>query len=320
MNIFDAVGKTPLLRLQHLPIREPSISVYGKCEFLNPSGSVKDRAAKAMLLDGLKSGNLKPGMEILDATSGSTGIAYCMMAAWLGYRVTLCMPANVSRERKQIVKAYGGRIIETSPLEESEGAYQRVRKMAVEAPDRYFCPDQYHNEQNWRAHYETTAEEIWEDTRGTVTHFVAGTGTAGTFVGTLRRLKERNPDICGVLMQPDSPFHGLEGLRHIRTAYDRGFFDGSLADMEITVNTEAAYAMTRRLAKSEGLLVGISAAANVLAAIETAKLAPPRSVIVTILCDSGIRYLNEPVFQGTIDEGEDQACQHPDSGHDRQFL
>ncbi|MBQ1336038.1 MAG: cysteine synthase family protein [Selenomonadaceae bacterium] len=296
MNIFDAVGNTPLFKLQHVYRPERGVSVYGKGEFLNPSGSVKDRAAKAMLLDGWNSGRLKPGMEILDATSGSTGIAYAMMAAQLGCSVTLCMPANVSRERKQIVHAYGGRIIETSPLEGSEGALQIAARMAAEEPGRYFYPDQYNNEQNWRAHYETTAEEIWEQTGGAVTHFVAGTGTAGTFVGTLRRLKELNPNICGVLMQPDSPFHGLEGLRHIGTAQYTGFFDGSLADEELAVDTEAAYAMTRRLAREEGLLVGISAAANVLAAIETAKNAPDGSVIVTVLCDSGIRYLDEPVW------------------------
>ncbi len=304
MNIFDAVGNTPLFRLRQVYKEERGIRVYGKGEFLNPSGSVKDRAARAMLLDGLNSGALKPGMEILDATSGSTGIAYSMMAAQLDCRVVLCMPANVNRERKQIVKAYGGRIIETHPLEGPEGALQTATRMAAEQPGRYFYPDQYNNDQNWRAHSQTTAEEIWEQTGGTVTHFVSGTGTSGTFVGTLRRLKERNPNIRGVLMQPDSPFHGLKGLRHIGTATQRGFFDPRLADMEIAVDTEAAYAMTRRLAKEEGLLVGISAAANVLAAVETAKQAPADSVIVTVLCDSGTRYLAEPVWQDAIDEGD----------------
>lgn len=305
MNIFDAVGNTPLFRLRRVYKEERGIIIYGKCEFLNPSGSVKDRAAKTMLMDGLKRGVLKSGMEILDATSGSTGIAYCMMAAQLGCSVTLCMPANVSKERKQIIKAYGGKIIETSPLEGPQGAYQKAAQMAMNEPDRYFYPDQYNNWQNWRAHYETTAEEIWRDTRKNITHFVAGTGTAGTFVGTLRRLKELNPKICGVLMQPNSPFHGLEGLRHIASAQNRGFFDMTLADKEIAIDTETAYSMTRRLAKEEGLLVGVSAAANVLAAIETAKFAADNSVIVTILCDSGIRYLNEPVFQNVIREGGD---------------
>lgn len=300
MNIFDAVGNTPLFELSRICRRERGCTVFAKGEFLNPSGSVKDRAAKAMLEDGLKSGKLRPGMEILDATSGSTGIAYCMMASQIGCSVTLCMPANVSRERKQIVKAYGGNIIETSPLEGPEGACQKAKELLRENPGRYFYPDQYNNDWNWKAHYETTAEEIWEQTGGTVTHFVAGTGTSGTFVGTLRRLKERNPKIRGVLMQPDSPFHGLEGLRHIHTARQKGFFDAALADGEIAVDTEAAYRMTRRLAKEEGLLVGISAAANVLAAMETAQQAPEDSVIVTILCDSGIRYLDEPVWAGTL--------------------
>ena len=308
MNIFDAVGNTPLFKLENVYRGQRGISIHAKGEFLNPSGSVKDRAAKAMLEDGLRSGKLKPGMEILDATSGSTGIAYAMMAAQMGCSVTLCMPSNVSRERKQIVKAYGGNIIETSPLEGPEGACKRAQELMREDPERYFYPDQYNNARNWQAHYETTAEEIWEQTGGTVTHFVAGTGTSGTFVGTLRRLKERNPGICGVLMQPDSPFHGLEGLRHIRTVQQKGlfdaslkgFFDESLVDEEIAVNTEAAYRMTRRLAQEEGLLVGISAAANVLAAIETARQAPEDSVIVTILCDNGIRYLDEPVWWSAV--------------------
>lgn len=297
MNIFDAVGNTPLLRLQRIFAEERGISVFGKAEFLNPGGSVKDRAAKAMLTYGLKSGKLKPGMEILDATSGSTGIAYCMMAAQIGCAVTLCMPANVSRERKKIIKAYGGKIIETDPLEGAEGAVQKARQMFRERPTRYFYPDQYNNERNWKAHYETTAAEILHATDGKITHFVAGTGTAGTFVGTMRRLKEYNPRIRGVLMQPDSPFHGLEGLRYMKAVAHRGFFDARLVDDEISVDTEAAYAMTKRLAKEEGLLVGISAAANVLAATKIAETAPTNSVIVTILCDNGIRYLDEPVWR-----------------------
>ena len=298
MNIFDTVGNTPLLQLNRIFGGERGISIHGKAEFLNPSGSVKDRAAKAMLEDGLKKGTLMPGMEILDATSGSTGIAYCMMAPQIGCSVTLCMPSNVSRERKDIVRAYGGNIIETSPLEGPDGAFEKARQMAKEMPGRYFYPDQYNNDRNWQAHYETTAEEIWRQTRGSITHFVAGTGTSGTFVGIVRRLKEFNPKIQGVLMQPDSPFHGLEGLRRMDAAKHRGFFDAHLADRVIAVNTEAAYAMTRRLAKEEGLLVGISAAANVLAAIDAAGDAQEGAVIVTILCDNGIRYLNEPVWSG----------------------
>ena len=297
MNIFDAVGNTPLFELTNVYAKERNIAVFGKGEFLNPSGSVKDRAAKAMLQASIADGKLKPGMEILDATSGSTGIAYCMMAANIGCSVTLCMPANVSKERKQIIKAYGGKIIETSPLEGAEGAYQAARDMVASDPERYFYPDQYNNDRNWQAHYETTAEEIWRQTDGKVTHFVAGTGTSGTFVGTLRRLKELNPNICGVLMQPDSPFHGLEGLRYIKAAQQKGFFDERLADETIFVNTENAYKMARRLAREEGLLVGISAAANVLAAIAVAKDAENGAVIVTILCDNGIRYLDEPIWK-----------------------
>lgn len=299
MNIFDAVGNTPLLELKKIfPAR--GVQLFGKAEFLNPSGSVKDRAAKFMLLAGLKDGRLKSGVEILDATSGSTGIAYCMMGAQIGCPVTLCIPANVSRERRQIIEAYGGRIIETSPLEGPEGAFEHAQNLIRENPAKYFYPDQYNNDWNWRAHYETTAAEIWRQTDGRITHFVAGTGTSGTFVGTVRRLKELNPKIQGILMQPDSPFHGLEGLRHIATARHKGFFDAALADAEIAVDTEQAYEMTRRLAKVEGLLVGISAAANVLAALEIAKVAQENSVIVTVLCDTGIRYLDEPVWRGAL--------------------
>lgn len=296
VNVFDVVGNTPIFALRRIWQEERGITIFGKAEFMNPSGSVKDRAAKAMLLSGLKDGTLKPGMEILDATSGSTGIAYCMMAAQIGCSVSLCMPANVSRKRKQLIAAYGGRIIETSPLEGPEGALTEARHLVQTHPGRYFYPDQYSNESNWRAHYQGTAEEIWEQTEGKITHFVSGTGTSGTFVGTVRRLKERNPAVQGILMQPDSPFHGLEGVRHLRTSPERGFFDDALIDEEITVETEDAYAMTKRLAREEGLLVGISSAANVLAAIEAAKNACDGAVIVTVLCDNGIRYLDEPVW------------------------
>ena len=295
-SIFDAVGNTPLLELKNVYKSNRNVNIFGKAEFLNPSGSVKDRAAKFMLTDGMGSGKLKPGIEILDATSGSTGISYCMMAASIGCNVTLCMPKNVSNKRKQILRAYGGNIIETNPLEGPEGAYEKALELVRENPDKYFYPDQYNNPQNWRAHYETTAEEIINQTNGTVTHFVTGTGTSGTFVGTVKRLKEYNNNISAVLMQPDSPFHGLEGLRHISTARHKGFFDANLADFEIEVDTEEAYDMVKRLAREEGLLVGISAAANVLAAIEIAKTAVDNSVIVTILCDNGIRYLDEPVW------------------------
>ncbi|MBR1396867.1 MAG: cysteine synthase family protein [Selenomonadaceae bacterium] len=296
MNIFEAVGNTPLFELQNVYKSERGIKIFGKAEFLNPSGSVKDRAAKFMLQDGIKKGCLKSGMEILDATSGSTGISYCMMASAIGCKVTLCMPANVSQNRKKIIRAYGGHIIETSPLEGPEGAFDVAQNLIHDNPDKYFYPDQYNNSQNWLSHYNTTAPEIWQQTLGKITHFVSGTGTSGTFVGTVKKLKTLNNKISAVLMQPDSPFHGLEGLRHISTARHKGFFDESLADIEIPVETEIAYEMVRRLAREEGLLVGISAAANVIASIKLAKSAPDNSVIVTILCDNGIRYLDEPVW------------------------
>ena len=297
MNIFEAVGNTPLFELKNVYKSERGIKIFGKAEFLNPSGSVKDRAAKFMLQDGINRGRLKTGMEILDATSGSTGISYCMMAAAIGCKVTLCMPSNVSQNRKKIIQAYGGHIIETSPLEGPEGAFDFAQNLIRDNPDKYFYPDQYNNSQNWLSHYNTTALEIWQQTFGKITHFVSGTGTSGTFVGTVKKLKILNDKIKAVLMQPDSPFHGLEGLRHISTARHKGFFDESLADSEIPIETEIAYEMVRQLAHEEGLLVGISAAANVVAAIEVAKFAPDNSVIVTILCDNGVRYLDEPVWK-----------------------
>lgn len=298
MTILDTIGNTPLFRIRNLVADEKNVTIYAKGEYLNPSGSVKDRAAKAMLLEGIKSGKLNYEKTIIDATSGSTGMAYAMIGAALGYHVKLCLPSNVSMERKKSILAYGADIIETSPLEGADGAYDKARKIALGNSSKYYYPDQYNNPANWKAHYDTTALEIWEQTGHKVTHFVAGTGTSGTFTGNVRRLKELNPFMQAVVMQPDSPFHGLEGLKHMASTEHTGFYDSSLADYEVEVGTEEAYEMTRRLAKEEGLFVGISSGANVLAALRVAETAPENSVIVTILCDGGYRYLSEPLWEG----------------------
>ena len=269
------------------------VEVLVKAEHLNPGGSVKDRAALAMILDGERSGQLYPGKVILDATSGNTGIAYAMIGAARGYSVTICLPANASVERKRMLQVLGAETIETDPLQGSDGAQVVAREMATLDPVRYFYPDQYNNDANWRAHYQGTGPEIWEQTAGRITHFVAGLGTCGTFTGVGRRLKELNPAVRLISMEPDSPIHGLEGLKHLPTSRMPGIFDPTLADETVEVETEAAQAMTRRLSREEGLFVGVSSGANVLAAIELARGLQPGSVVVTILCDGGERYLSE---------------------------
>lgn len=269
------------------------VEVYAKAEHLNPGGSVKDRAALSMILAGERAGKLFPGKTILDATSGNTGIAYAMIGAARGYPVTLCLPKNASPERKHTLRIYGAELIETDPLQGSDGAQLRARALAAADPERYFYPDQYNNEANWRAHYVGTAPEIWEQTQGRITHFLAGLGTSGTFMGTARRLKEYDQKIRVVSMQPDSPLHGLEGMKHMATAIVPGIYDPSLADLSVEVTTEDAHEMTRRLAREEGLLVGISSGANVFAALRLARTLAPGSVVVTILCDSGEKYLSE---------------------------
>lgn len=294
MNIIDSVGNTPLVALKQ---PRGDIALYAKAEYFNPSGSVKDRAAKRMLLEAVKSGALTKGKTVLDSTSGNTGIAYAMFGAAMGYAVELCMPANASFERKKILSAYGAKLIETDPLESSDGAYLKAVGMAKSEPDKYFFPDQYNNDNNWKAHYDTTAVEIIAQTNGGITHFVSGAGTSGTFMGTSKRLKAENPGIKAVLMQPNSPFHGLEGMKHMETTIQPGFFDKNIADSVIEIGTEDAYKTVLRLAKEEGLFVGVSSGANVFAALETAKTAPPGSVIVTVLCDNGYRYLTEPVWR-----------------------
>jgi cysteine synthase B len=297
-ELSSSVGNTPLIRLRRLTRDLPAqVEVFVKAEHLNPGGSVKDRAALAMILEGERSGHLSHGKIILDATSGNTGIAYAMIGAARGYRVALCLPKNASRERKRILKIYGAEIIETNPLEGTDGAQVRAREMSAAAPAKYFYPDQYNNDANWRAHYATTAPEIWEQSGGRITHFVAGLGTSGTFVGTSRRLKEYDSRIRVVSMQPDSPLHGLEGMKHMATALVPGIYDASLADENVEVGTEDAQEMTRRLAREEGLFVGVSSGANVTAALRLARELPPASVVVTVLCDGGGKYVSESFWE-----------------------
>lgn len=297
-DLLSQIGGTPLIRLRSVAEGLPA-AVYVKAEHLNPGGSVKDRAARAMILAGERSGQLGRGKTILDATSGNTGIAYAMIGAARGYKVALCLPKNASIERKRILRIYGAEIIETDPLQGTDGAQLVAREMAAREPEKYFYPDQYNNDANWRAHYESTGPEIWEQTEGRVTHFLAGLGTSGTFVGTARRLKELSPSVRVISMQPDSPLHGLEGMKHMATAIVPGIYDSTLADEAVEVATEDAQEMARRLAREEGLFVGISSGANVFAALRLASGLPRSSVVVTILCDGGARYLSERIWEET---------------------
>jgi cysteine synthase B len=288
------IGNTPLVRLSRIEQDLPGVTWYAKAEWKNPGGSVKDRAAGRMICEGLRAGLLAPGRRILDATSGNTGIAYAMIGAALGYGVTLCVPENVTPERKRILRSYGAELLFTNPLEGSDGAIREARRRFAADPDRYFYPDQYNNPFNSRAHYDTTAPEIWEQTEGRVTHFVAGLGTSGTFVGTGRRLRELNADMVLASVQPDSPFHGLEGLKHMDSAIVPGIYDPGLADVDLRVATEEAHAMTRRLAREEGLLVGISSGANLAAALQLARTTvSDAATFVIIFPDGGDRYLSE---------------------------
>ena len=293
-GLLENVGGTPLLRLPRvargLP---PGVELYAKAEHLNPGGSVKDRAALAMILEGERAGLLTAEKVILDATSGNTGIAYAMIGAARGYRVRLCLPRNASVERKHILRIHGAELFETDPREGLDGPQRLAQRLAAEEPETYFYPNQYDNPANWRAHYEGTAPEIWAQTAGRVTHFLAGVGTSGTFTGTVRRLRELNPSLKAALMQPDSPLHGLEGMRHLETTLVPGIFDPRLADERVEISTEAAQAMARRLASEEGLFVGVSSGANVAAALAYARGLAPGSVVVTVLCDGGGRYLSE---------------------------
>jgi cysteine synthase B len=293
--VLAQIGNTPLLPLDALTGDLPLVKLLGKAEWHNPGGSVKDRAAARIVAEARRSGKLAPGKILLDSTSGNTGIAYAMLGAALGFAVTLCVPENVSPERKRILQAYGSNIIYTNPGEGSDGAMKIARQLAERRPDLYFYADQYSNDANWRAHYETTANEIWQQTEGSITHFVAMLGTTGTFVGTTRRLKELNPKIRCVSLQPDSPFHGIEGAKHLPSAIVPRIYDPSLADENLEIVTEDAHAMTRRLAREQGLLVGVSSAAAVvgcLRIVEGLKI-NQHATIVTILCDSGEKYLTE---------------------------
>jgi S-sulfo-L-cysteine synthase (O-acetyl-L-serine-dependent) len=291
-DVLGLIGNTPLLRIQRLGAEWPEVEFCAKAEWANPGGSVKDRPAMSIILEAERAGLMSKEKVLTDSTSGNTGIAYAMICAARGYRVKLCMPSNVSQERKRTLKAYGAEIVYTDPMEGSDGAIRRVRQMVAEKPELYFYANQYDNPNNWRAHYQTTAPEIFEQTEGRVTHFVAGLGTSGTFVGTARRLKELNPKIRCTSFQPDSPFHGLEGLKHMPSAIVPKIYDPGIADENLEISTEEAYAMTLWLAREEGLLVGVSAGAAMVAALKVAKKAR-RGVVVTVFPDSGDKYLSE---------------------------
>jgi cysteine synthase B len=298
--LFDRIGNTPLLRLERIAAHLPGITLLGKAEWANPGGSVKDRAAAAILRDALARGLLSPGKALLDATSGNTGIAFAMLGAALGFPVHLAMPGSVSPERKRILQAYGATIDWTDPALGSDGAIQRARELAANSPEHFYCADQYSNPANWQAHYQTTGPEIWSQTGGRITHFIAGLGTSGTFMGITRRLRDFNPRLQAISMQPDSPFHGLEGLKHMASALVPAIYDPNLADRNVAIETEAAYSMVRRLARIEGLLVGISAGAAVEAALRIAAeehAAGHQAVIVAILPDAADKYLSERFWE-----------------------
>jgi len=278
--------------LPHFEREVPGVELYAKAEWQNPGGSVKDRAALRMITDGEASGRMRSGLTIIDATSGNTGIAYAMVGAARGYKVKLCLPENASPERKLILRAFGAELVLTSPLEGTDGAIREVRRIVAEHPEKYFYPDQYSNDSNWRAHFDTTAPEIIEQTGGRVTHFVAGLGTSGTFVGTSRRLKQYNPAIRTISFQPDSPFHGLEGLKHMESAIVPGIYDSALADESYEISTEEAHQFTRRLGKREGLLVGVSSGAAWACGLKVAQRIEA-GVIGTVFPDGGDKYLSE---------------------------
>jgi len=298
-SVLDLIGNTPLLLFGRMGADlPPGVRVCAKAEWYNPGGSVKDRAAMAMILDGERRGLLTKDKILIDATSGNTGIAYAMIAAERGYKCKLALPANASAERKQSLQAYGAELILTDRTESTDGAQRYVRVLVDESPNKYFYPDQYNNDANWKAHYDTTGPEIWRQTDEQVTHFVAGMGTSGTFMGVSRRLKKYNPAVQCISMQPDSPLHGLEGMKHMASALVPGIYDPTLADANVEVSTEDAHKMCLRLAREEGLLVGVSSGANLVAALNVAaKL--KEGVVVTIFCDSAAKYLSESFWSGT---------------------
>ena len=301
--IPERIGNTPLVRLAEAVRDLPGITLLAKAEWVNPGGSVKDRAAWSMVRDALDRGLIAPGKTLLDATSGNTGIAFAMLGAALSFPVRLCMPANVSPERKRILRAYGAQVDWTDPDQGSDGAIRRARELAATQPETFYYADQYSNPANWKAHYNSTGLEIWQQTGGRITHFIAGLGTSGTFMGTTRRLKELSADIQAVSFQPDSPFHGLEGMKHMPTAIVPAIYDPALADRNVEIETEASYAMVRRLAREEGLLVGISAGAAIVACLQIAReeaAAGRSAIIVTVLPDAADKYLSERFWE---DEG-----------------
>jgi S-sulfo-L-cysteine synthase (O-acetyl-L-serine-dependent) len=298
---LDRIGNTPLFRLERVTRELPGVEILAKAEWFNPGGSVKDRAAANIVAEARRAGKLTPGKILLDSTSGNTGIAYAMIGAALGFPVTLCVPENVSVERKRILQAYGANILYTDPVDGSDGAIRMARDLASKHPDLYFYADQYSNDANWRAHYHGTATEIWQQTEGRVTHFVAVLGTSGTFIGTARRLKELNPLIRCISLQPDSPFHGIEGAKHMATAIVPQIYDRSLADEDLGISTEDAYVVAKRLAREEGLLVGVSSGAAVAGCLQVARHLKngESAVFVAILPDSGDKYLSERFWEQT---------------------
>jgi S-sulfo-L-cysteine synthase (O-acetyl-L-serine-dependent) len=295
-QLVELVGNTPLIDLSRLSDR-PGVSLYGKAEYMNPGGSVKDRPGKAMVEDALQRGLLGPGKRILDSTSGNTGIAYGWLGAALGIPVTLCLPSNASPERKRILAAYGVELHLTDPLSGSDGAILEARRLAAERPDLYVYLDQYSNPENWRSHYRTTGPEILDQTGGAITHFITGLGTSGTFVGVGRFLREQAPGVRLISVEPDSPFHGLEGMKHMATAIVPSIYDRALAHESRSCSTEVAHAMVRRLARQHGLMVGISSGCNVASALRVASEAPDGSVIVTVLCDGADKYLSDRLWE-----------------------
>ena len=301
-DVLSHIGSTPLLRLRAIERDFPGVEIYAKAEYFNPGGSVKDRPALNMVREAERLGLLFPGKTILDATSGNTGIAFAMIGAALGYPVQLCMPSNANQERKRTLRAYGAEIVLTDPAESSDGAIREARRLCGKSPDHYFYADQYSNPANWRAHYDGTGPEIWRQTEGRVTHFVSGLGTTGTVMGVGRRLKEYNPAVRIHAVQPDSPFHGLEGLKHLETALVPAIYDASVVDEQMEISTEDAYGMVRRLAREQGLLVGISAGAGVLAATHIASTLN-EGVVVCVLCDGGDRYLSERFWESEVPPG-----------------
>ncbi|HEY63233.1 MAG TPA: cysteine synthase [Caldilineae bacterium] len=298
-SILDQIGNTPMFRLTRITADLPStVEVYVKAEWFNPGGSVKDRPALRMIEEAERDGRLTPEKIIIDATSGNTGIAYALIGAVKGYRVELVMPSNVTRERRQLAQLYGARVIESDPLEGSDGAIRLVRQIVAEEPEKYFYPDQYNNPANWRAHYDTTGPEVWTQTQGRITHFVAGVGTSGTLIGTGRRLKEYNPQIQLIAVEPADPLQVIEGLKHLATSIVPGIYDPSLPDRTIYAETDRALTMVRRLAREEGLFVGFSAAAAVDAALQVARELR-EGVVVALLPDSGVKYLSLELLEET---------------------